>query len=240
MKYKTIEQIIQILSEELIDNTSIHCGHYLIEEREDRTINYFIPDLSLDSFRVGTQLYKESKNRGFEGVKLTLLVNDLAINNSAKREKIRENYTLPNEYKNLLDTFAIDKSEIEIVFESRLRNRADKQLKKGLKKGTILNYENQLVLNPVLTRGSGDAVSNKTRGKKQVPNCRMMLAQELLDRQVRGYKKAINICNQELYECKGRYAIIYHTFLKGSMDVINTYLIEKKGNKIISITEVFN
>ncbi|MCK5855607.1 MAG: hypothetical protein KAG56_10325 [Sulfurovaceae bacterium] len=225
-KYRDLKSLAYDLSKEVTNRTSIHCGHYIIEQSQDDNIEYFIPSLSMDSLSLGIILYLEAKKNKLIGIKLSLLINDFGVNKE-NRKIYRDEFELPKEYLELLGKSNIPISEVEVTFESRLRNRADKQLKKGRKNGRLIVHNNQLLLNPEYNDGFNEDVSNKPKEGKPVPNCRIMLGQDLLDKENSGYRTAINICNAELYECKGKYVIVYHKFLGGSMNVINVYLLRK-------------
>lgn len=230
---KTFEEIVDLLSFELEEYTSIHCGHHYFDyDSSTGKVNPIIDEISLTTLKIGLSLYELSKQRNINNVRLSFLVGDLSIHRRY-RQDFKQSFSMSAKYLSLITEQGIDESDIDLFFESTLRNRADKQLKRGIKSNSLINYKDAYHINPLRYEGLADRVSNVSPNKKPVPICRLMLSQELVDREKKGFRKAINICNSHLYECKGRYALVYRHLMKGKMDVVNAYLIYKTNNHYV-------
>jgi hypothetical protein len=211
--------------------TIIDGGHYLLEEDESGKIKHLVNPVSTATLRAAVHLYKCAKNEK-KNVSLGFMMGDLAISPD-KRQECNSSFEFPEEYTKILRENGISPEEIIIFYESSLRNRGDKTLKKGLKEGKVVRLSNRLRVNAELF-GIADELSN-TNPKKPMPNCRMILAQALRDKELKGYNTAVNFCNSEVFKCHGRYSVIYHTLLDGSMNVINAYFTPKSGEVVIDI-----
>jgi hypothetical protein len=215
-----LEGLVESMFHHIIDGTVIEGGHYLLEQEEDGKVIHLLNPESTATFEAAVQLYSKAKKQGKE-VALSFLVGDLSVSPQARQEFNRD-FRLPPEYIDILNKYDVSHNEIIFFYESRLRNRGDNRLKTGLKRGAVIESCSSLRLNPEIF-GVADQVSNIAHENKPVPNCRMLLAQELQDKELLGFKKAINFCNEDVYNCRGRYSIVYHTLLDGRMDIINIY-----------------
>lgn len=214
----TIDQLVDMLLPHVIDGTVIEGGHFILERVGDQAH----PDVTLEgklTFEAAVQLYAKAKAQG-KTVALAFLVADFSVP-ADKREEFNRTFRLPSAYQEILQKYGVEESEIVLFRESRLRNRSNTSLKKGLKSGLVI--ESLAGGGKVYLTAAG-AVSNiQSEGRNPVANCRMLIAQELADKEQAGYTRAINLCDSVAYKCQGRYALVYQTLLQGTMDVINAY-----------------
>ncbi|MBU4308847.1 MAG: hypothetical protein KJ566_03585 [Nanoarchaeota archaeon] len=226
------EEIIKKMLLEVVEKTIIEGGHYLITKEKEKIIQELNKE-STFTFKLACSLVKESRKIG-KKVSLSFLVEDLSISPD-KRQEFNKNFKLPKEYMDILKENSISEKEIIFFYESRLRNRADNKIKKAVKKKKVLLRNNAFKLNPEIF-GSMEILSNiSCENKKPVPNCRMLLAQELQDKEIMGFAKSINFCNSNVYKCKRKYTKVYQTLLEGKMDVVNIFLVDDFGEKKIEI-----
>jgi hypothetical protein len=197
--------------------TIIEGGHYLLEERGMGEIIPKLNPVSTLTFREAVGLYVESKRLG-KDVSLSFLVGDLSLS-PKKRIECKQGFDFPTEYLRILDEYGVAVDSILLFYESTLRNRAVNRIRSGLKKGSILKEDDCCYVSN--TTPHNHLLSNIDFGKKPVPNCRMILGQQLKDKESLGFIRAINFCNSDVYKCRGKYAEVYHTLLEGKMDVIN-------------------
>lgn len=217
-----IDGLVEKLLPEAVDKTIIEGGHYLLEERGDGKVEHLINPESTLTFEAAVRLYKKAKD-GEREVALSFLVGDLAVAPERRREH-NQNFQLDTDYVEILRRYGVGQDEVIFFYESRLRNRGDNKIKRGIKKGKVIEWLGSYRLNPDVF-GIADQISNSPFMKRPVPNCRMLLAQELQDKEMMGFEKAINICNSDVYNCRGKYSRVYHTLLEGKMEVINVYFI---------------
>ncbi len=111
---------------------SIVAGHYCVAEE--------LVDLSnegeseVNTFRFGASLYSRLRNAGKKS-KLILFVNDIGINKN-DRKSILDDYTIPLNYIDILNDYDISYDAVDVIFESTVRNRASKEIRKLKKKDT--------------------------------------------------------------------------------------------------------
>lgn len=206
-------------------------GHYLLEENEEGNTQHLVNPVSTATLKAAVHLYKCAKNEK-KNVSLSFMLGDLSLSPNKRRE-FNSFFEFPEDYAKILKENGISTEEIIVFYESSLRNRGDKTLKKGVKSGRIVMLSNTLRMNVELF-GIADQLSN-INSEKPVPNCRMILAQALRDKELKGYDTAVNFCNSEVFKCHGRYSVVYHTLLDGSMQVINAYFTQKLDEVLVDI-----
>jgi len=224
-----LRQLTNELLREVIDGTVIEGGHYYLHAENNGTVT---PDITLESkltFEAAVLLYSVSADLGFE-VALSFLVDDFPVP-SVYRQKHNAQFRLAPEYEDILLRHRIDPGIVLFFFESRLRNRANNRIRSAVKKGKVINTGVQFQLNPDKL-GITDRISSINMASRPVPNCRMILGQELQDKELLGFNKSINFCNSDVYACRGRYAAVYHTLLEGKMDVVNVYFTRQSKEHI--------
>jgi hypothetical protein len=104
-------------------------GHYCISNNLSDLSNF--SESEFLSFKSGIFFYKMLIDNGVRS-NLYLWINDIGINPD-KRAKIKENFIIPDNYKEILDDFGFLISDVTIIFESSTRNKAIKTLTKSLK-----------------------------------------------------------------------------------------------------------
>ena len=127
---------LETIPQELaIEKAAIIAGHYCVaEELEDLSHQSPAEQLSFDK---GAKLLRTMKDNGKEGV-LVLWVNDIGID-KVKREQLKVNYQLPENYRIILEKYSLGEDSVEVVFESSMRNKASTSLRKIAKtKSNIL------------------------------------------------------------------------------------------------------
>jgi hypothetical protein len=105
---------------------TILAGHYCI--------NPNLEDLSHEgeaeqaSFRLGAQLHVHLAAQG-RSPRLVLWINDIGISPEA-RQTIKASYALPEAYREILEPLALANDQVEVLFESTMRNTASTLLRK--------------------------------------------------------------------------------------------------------------
>lgn len=201
--------------------TIIEGGHYLLEEDRRGKIIHKLNPVSALAFKEAVMLYAESIRLG-EEVSFCFLVADLSLS-SQNRKQCKENFAFPAEYVHILAEHGVSVDEVLLFYESKLRNRAGNRIISGLKRGSVMKQDDCCFVSTPDACSTEYLLSNVVFDKHPVPNCRMLLSQELQDKELLGFTKAINLCNSDVYKCKGTYAEVYHSLLDGKMDVVNVY-----------------
>ncbi|QKT04628.1 hypothetical protein HUS23_12830 [Ectothiorhodospiraceae bacterium 2226] len=123
-----------------VRRAAIIAGHYCLSPE--------LSDLSHDSdaeeisFLSGAKLLHDLRSQGKDGV-LVLWINDIGID-PAERERLRAEYALPENYRAILDRYALSRSDVSVMFESAMRNKASTTLRKLAKRSP----ETFLVVSP--------------------------------------------------------------------------------------------
>ncbi len=129
-----------IASDASIRRAAIVAGHYCISPE--------LSDLSNESsseevsFASGAKLLRSLREQGKDGL-LVLWLNDIGIPQE-ERERLRMEYQLPANYRNILDRYGLAESDVSVRFESAMRNKASTMLRKLVKR----NPDTFLVVNP--------------------------------------------------------------------------------------------
>ena len=213
--------LLKKLSPMVTGKTIIEGGHYLLEEDRMGNIVHKLNLVSTLAFREAIMLYSESARLGKE-VSLCFLVADLSLS-PQNRKQCKEDFAFPAEYIHILAEHGISPNEVLLFYESKLRNRAGNRIISGLKRGSIIKQDDCCFVPSPDACSTEHLLSNVVFDKPPVPNCRMLLSQELQDKEFLGFTKAINLCNSDVYKCKGSYAEVYYSLLDGRMDVVNAY-----------------
>lgn len=237
MKEKQIiNDLVDFLSTEIVDKTIIDGGHYLLEEIDGKVKHLLNPESTL-TFKAAVALFKKSKEDN-KKVALAFLVGDLSFP-PEKRKKMNEEFRLPPEYIKILKENKVDPSEVNLFFEANLRNKASRKIKSSIKKNEAIEVGESYRMNFEKFGISCELSSENLDKSKRVPVCRMIIAQELLDKEFSGYNKALNFCNADVYKCIGKFASVYQFLLRGKMEVINIYFY-KENEKLKIIGDRYN
>jgi len=112
-----------------IDNMKsavIIAGHYcLAEHMQELSSN---GDAEVMCFELGAQLFSRALKKGITH-HLVVWVNDIGINQK-QREEIKRNFTLPDNYLHILELYKIKPSQVTVMFEGSMRNKASTLVKK--------------------------------------------------------------------------------------------------------------
>lgn len=108
------------------NTVSIIAGHYCISEELIDLSNE--AESEVNSFEFGASLYSSLHNKG-KNPKLILFINDIGVDKE-QRKKIVDNYRIPQNYIDILNRHEISYDAVKIVFESSIRNRASKEIRK--------------------------------------------------------------------------------------------------------------
>jgi hypothetical protein len=84
------------------------------------------------SFKQGACLLSDMRANEKDGI-LVLWINDIGVDSDA-RKIIKDNYVIPNNYLEILDEYQLKITDVEIVFESSMRNKASTLLRRFAKK----------------------------------------------------------------------------------------------------------
>ena len=123
------------MTAQLLDDhrsVSIVAGHYCVAEE--------LSDLSHDgeseinSFEYGVRMHVALRRRGVTS-RVVLFVNDIGISKE-QRASILDPYLIPENYREILRRHEVPLHEVEPVFESVVRNRASKEIRKMKKRDT--------------------------------------------------------------------------------------------------------
>lgn len=129
------------------NSPSIIAGHYCVAEE--------LIDLSNDgeseiqSFEFGVNLYSQLLENN-KNPNLVLFINDIGISKEQRKAFI-ENYNIPDNYLSILNRYEITPEQLDIQFESSIRNRASKEIRK-LKKSNSNLFEFISSTDPRLVR----------------------------------------------------------------------------------------
>ncbi len=220
-------QIVDRASSDLIDRTIIEGGHYIIRYEGNHLVHY-VDSVSLLTFCAAVALYSKSKTL-LKKTGFSFLVSDLGVP-AEERRQFDASFHLPRAYTTTLSDYGLKDEEILFFYESTLRNRAQRTLKVSVKKGDVVEADDSYRVS-VQRFGvfSDDVVSNHTESlERRVPNCRMILAQQLKDKEGCGFKRAVGFYNHEAYLCNGSFAQVYKNIFFGGMGVV-TYYFFKNG-----------
>ena len=164
----------------ITDGTLIMGGHFMVNTAGKPILN---PG-TVNSFEVAVNLYVWAKNKGLKNIKLALLINDIGTTCSEKACVIggkllidRQSYRLPKEYLEILAEAQIKNSELLLMWERHLRNRAMLRFRRHY----LRDFKNLIKLQD----GSYWLVNKNiriilTRGAKQgtygIPACPLIMA----------------------------------------------------------------
>ncbi|MDP2691335.1 MAG: hypothetical protein Q8O95_02950 [bacterium] len=121
----------RILSNQRIDignSILVHIGHFKY------TVG--VGPIEIQSFRDGIAFGKELKENHQKKVDFRVLVDDIGID-SEKRVQIKNNFRLPKAYLEVLEKFHLSEDDIDIIFESSVRNYASRILSRQKVPGKI-------------------------------------------------------------------------------------------------------
>jgi hypothetical protein len=119
----------------IIDNgVNVIGGHYCLSDELELLSNSCIPEV--ESFRWAVELHKELLDKGISSV-LILFINDIGLS-AEERTHIIGQYKIPDNYLEILRYNNVNPESAVIIFESTLRNRASKEVRKLKKKKSEL------------------------------------------------------------------------------------------------------
>lgn len=124
-----LTRVNQIQANDHSSEVAILAGHYCLAPD--------LADLSHEgeaeylSFKLGVQLYQQLSNDN-KPARLILWVNDIGINNEL-RAQIKTQFTIPDNYIEILNEYHISPTAVEVIFESTSRNKASVLLRKKIK-----------------------------------------------------------------------------------------------------------
>jgi hypothetical protein len=108
----------------------IFAGHYCLNEELEGLGNEGTAEYL--SWKEGVTKFLEDKNNS----KLVLWINDIGIDVDTRND-LKENYILPDNYLKVLEEGGLTSDSVDLVFESSVRNKASKFIKKNKDKGFI-------------------------------------------------------------------------------------------------------
>ena len=127
----------QVFLDKVVDGTMITGGHFMIIGSGQANLNVG----TIQSFEIAVKVFKKSLNKGLR-VGLGILVNNMGSVCDAKSKAcvvdsdvIKDNFTLPKEYLNILSNNNVDPKDVIVYWEKSLRNRGKKELHKMIKTG---------------------------------------------------------------------------------------------------------
>lgn len=233
--YQHREQLVQRFHG--VDSSVVVAGHYcLAEDMQDLSHE---GEEEASSFQLGAKLVAATLNNGGQS-RLILWVNDIGIA-PERRRAIKENYSLPANYQAIFDAERIPRQNLIVCFESTMRNKASKLLRKIYKRTPQL-LSKICSARPDLVRCVGDSSCSIARpgkmaytiagpiGEKLVvkdgpnPKCNMILA-SLFNELIEKYRPAvhINIFN-ELYAYRiGLGVYVFRLLLENHTPIFNIY-----------------
>ena len=221
----TTDELISLISVELLDNTLIDGGHYPLEQKGN-TIIHKPNKLTVLAFELAVKLFKMVQAQNLN-VSLGFLINDMGLDSDA-RYAFKDEIILHPRYSSILQNNNLTIRDITAVFyESNLRNRSSRLiLKKGIKKDLVKEFESLLYM-PDMSDASKEADFSNYLGHKSgsllIPFCRAIMAQKLADSESMGFKKIINLLTEHEFKCLGEFAKVYHLF-GGENNVVNVLL----------------
>lgn len=101
-------------------------GHYCVAENLG-ALSYESP-IEQKSLEAGVRLVQWVQERG-EVCRLVLWVNDIGID-TAHRARLKESYSLPTPYRRILDKHRFDPLQVNVLFESTMRNKGSTWIRK--------------------------------------------------------------------------------------------------------------
>lgn len=118
--------IIDQYSLDKTDNISIIAGHYCLSDELQELSHE--GEAEINSFVFGVELFSKLRHAS-SNINLFLFVNDIGITKD-KRKVLVDDYVIPENYLSVLDDYGVSPDDIQIVFESKVRNRASKEIRK--------------------------------------------------------------------------------------------------------------
>ncbi len=144
-----------------IQSTVIVAGHYCLAEHMTELSYCGMPELQ--SFEVGVKLLQQAL---LHDRKCTLIVwvNDIGIPVET-RHALKEDYSLPDNYLEILDLVGAPESNIQVIFESSMRNKASTLLRRLYKRNPDI-FERVQADRADLIRCVGGPVCNADSGSR--------------------------------------------------------------------------
>ncbi len=241
--YEGIDSIINNFSLGSYDRLSIISGHYCLSDE--------LTDLSHEgeaetaSFDFGAELCARLNESGKEAT-LILFINDIGID-SGRRSELIESYTIPDNYMGLLRKNRTPLNRVKVVFESVVRNRASKEIRK-LKKNRSDVFEILSSVDKRLVRCVDPAAVCEVPSMEKMaitikgpdneylvvkegsnPKCNTILA-TLFEQTRSEYESQVSInCFNEIYINRIRLgAYVYKKLFSNEMDMVDLFFDENR------------
>jgi len=122
--------LVELLVLEGHHNVVIIAGHYCLSEKLSELSNEGESEIS--SFRTGVKAYRFLKSMNRK-CKLVLWINDIGIETLARQE-IKASYLIPQNYLDILGEYQVSIQDVEILFETTMRNKASVWFRKIYKR----------------------------------------------------------------------------------------------------------
>lgn len=226
-----LDEVITQMLPKVVDGTVIEGGHYPLEQSKNGDVIHKINEASSATFAAAVKLFSSARDSDIH-VSLSFLIADLAVEASL-RQKFNDSFRLPAVYGGSLLRYRIKEEDIIFFYESTLRNRAQRFTKASLQSGDAVIKDGVCRLSvDMFGPYSDDEIANRPKdAPRRVPNCRMILAQQLKDKeelkdsngQKLSFVKAIGFLNPDVYRCEGAFADVYRQLYKGKMDVVTVF-----------------
>ncbi len=201
-------------------------GHYKISFEDNNLKKPCLNPGTLKSFILAVELYKIAATKGINA-DLGLLINDIGASayceddhSIGKTKLYRDNYNLPEEYSELLESNGINKESIRIFWEKKIRNKGKKIFLKMFKaknnnieknsKGYFIN-DNNGYGKIVLTRESD-------KDKYGIPACPLIMA-------------SLNMIQDKYYSSN----INFYYIGDDNIENIPNYFVIEKGKRVSEI-----
>lgn len=191
----------------------IEGGHYIIGEAIDAVTEW--------TWERAVELYSTATGRGLHNLSIMLLVDDFAVE-TERRGGFRTDYEIPTEYRKILDRHHIDRTDVRVVWEVQLRNRARGDLRARLKPTISWEIDGYFV--------NCDDGSHRRLTKGTVPACNLLMARHIRDKD-RLFKYSLNlydlrwdcessggvVASRALYSTK---IIVYNTYISMAQEIV--------------------
>ncbi|EKD57002.1 MAG: hypothetical protein ACD_58C00029G0002 [uncultured bacterium] len=211
------------ISPNTLRNNSMICGgHFMISQDGSPELN----EGTIESFREAVKLFSITKNK-YWNIGLGLLINDIGTvcssNNTCNIKNIfvKNKFTLPKVYLEILKDNQILPSKIIIFWEKHIRNRGKKEFYK--RKNSLSKKLETMNDNIYLKDNKGYGLILLTRvnsdDKYGVPACPLIMAGLAFEQEKLGFDNSLNI---------------YYVGDDNSKNIPN-YLVIEKGKRVARI-----
>src|SRR6266566_3921849 len=190
----------------LQDETVIEGGHYVIGEPIDSVGEW--------TWEKAVELYSNAIMRGLKNIGLMLLIEDFAVETSA-RDQYRSDYRLPLAYQNSLDRHQVESGDVTVVWEVQLRNRARGDLRRRLKPRISWQDDGYFL--------RSDQSVNRRVTQGTIPVCNLIMARHIAEKD-RRYRHSLNLYDIK-WECQsGGGVAVSRSLYDTTITVYNAYV----------------